>query len=183
MSATDDLLENNRAYAARFDAGDVPLPPARHVAVVACMDARLHVNAILGLRVGDAHVIRNAGGAVTDDTIRSLLISQRLLGTEEIILIHHTDCGMLTFSDDAVKAEVQRETGIRPTFALEAFSDLDEDVRQSIARVVASPLIPRKDSVRGFVYDVHTGALREVAAPRERELAGASGASNAATSG
>jgi carbonic anhydrase len=165
MSATDELLENNRSYAAEFAQGDVPLPPGRGLAVVACMDARLHINDILGLEVGDAHVIRNAGGAVTDDAIRSLLISQRLLGTREIILIHHTDCGMLTFTDDGVKAQVQAETGIRPAFALEAFPDLDEDVRQSIARIRASPLIPHRDSVRGFVYDVQTGLLREVTVP------------------
>ena len=173
MSVTDELLKNNQHYAARFDKGDVPLPPARGVAVVACMDARLHVSEILGLEVGDAHVIRNAGGAVTDDAIRSLLISQRLLGTREIILIHHTDCGMLTFTDDGVKAQVQADTGIRPAFALEAFADLDEDVRQSIARIQASPLIPHRDSVRGFVYDVHTGALREVSPARDAQLAGA----------
>ncbi len=173
MSATDTLLDNNRSYAASFDKGDVPLPPGRGVAVVACMDARLHVNDILGLEVGDAHVIRNAGGVVTDDAIRSLLISQRLLGTREIILIHHTDCGMLTFTDDAVKAQVQADTGIRPAFALEAFPDLDEDVRQSIARIVASPLIPHRDSVRGFVYDVRTGQLREVLPHGDAQLAGA----------
>jgi len=162
MSATDELLENNRSYAAEFAHSDVPLPPGRGLAVVACMDARLHINDILGLEVGDAHVIRNAGGAVTDDAIRSLLISQRRLGTREIMLIHHTDCGMLTFTDDGVKAQVQAETGIRPAFSLEAFPDLDEDVRQSIARVKASPFIPNKDSVRGFVYEVETGKLREV---------------------
>jgi carbonic anhydrase len=128
------------------------------------MDARLHVSAILGLRVGDAHIIRNAGGAVTEDAIRSLLISQRLLGTTEIILMHHTGCGMLTFTDDGVKAQVQQETGVRPAFALEAFTDLDDDVRQSIARIKASPLLPHRDKVRGFVYDVDTGALREVSA-------------------
>jgi carbonic anhydrase len=175
MSATDDLLANNRSYADAFDKAEVPLPPARGVAVVACMDARLHVNKILGLEVGDAHVIRNAGGAVTDDAIRSLLISQRLLGTREVILIHHTDCGMLTFTDDGVKAQVQAETGIRPAFSLEAFSDLDEDVRQSIARIKASPLIPHTDSVRGFVYDVHSGELREVRAS-DAQLAGSGGA-------
>jgi carbonic anhydrase len=162
MSATDLLLTNNETYARAFDKGDLPLPPARGVAVVACMDARLHVSKILGLEIGDAHIIRNAGGAVTDDTIRSLLISQRLLGTEEVILIHHTDCGMLTFTDDAVKARVQEDTGIRPPFALEAFPDLDEDVRQSIARIETSPLIPHRTKVRGFVYDVRSGSLREV---------------------
>ncbi len=144
--------------------------PRRGVAVVACMDARLHVSEILGLARGDAHVIRNAGGVVTDDAMRSLLISQRLLGTREVMLIHHTGCGMLTFTDDDVKAQVQADTGIRPAFALEAFTDLDDDVRQSIARIQASPLIPYRDRVRGFVYDVETGALREVfpAPPRNQ---------------
>ncbi|HEY5318748.1 MAG TPA: carbonic anhydrase [Solirubrobacteraceae bacterium] len=163
MSATDDLLANNESYAAGFDKGDLPLPPGKKVAVVACMDARLNVYGALGLQEGDAHVIRNAGGVVTDDEIRSLAISQRLLGTEEIILIHHTDCGMLTFTDDAFKAQVQEDTGIKPEWAVEAFPDLDGDVRQSIARIKASPFIPRKDSVRGFVYEVESGRLREVA--------------------
>lgn len=169
MGATDEALRNNQAYAAAFDKGQLPLPPAKKLAVVACMDARLHVSKILGLNEGDAHVIRNAGGAVTDDAIRSLAISQRLLGTEEVILMHHTDCGMLTFTDDAVKGQIEKETGIRPAFALEAFSDLEDDVRQSIARVRASPFLPRKDRVRGFVYDVKTGRLNEVA---ERVSAG-----------
>jgi len=164
MSVTDDLVRNNQSYAGSFKKGDLPLPPARHVAVVACMDARLDVHKILGLQEGDAHVIRNAGGAVTDDAIRSLAISQRLLGTNEIILIHHTDCGMLTFKDDDVKKQIEKETGIRPAFALEAFADLDQDVKQSIARIKASPFIPNKASVRGFVYDVRTGKLNEVAA-------------------
>ena len=150
-----------------FDAEDLPAAPARKLAVIACMDARLHPEKILGLEIGDAHVIRNAGGVVTDDAIRSLLISQRLLGTEEIILIHHTDCGMLTFSDDAVKRDIEKETGVRPPFALEAFADLEEDVRQSIRRIHASPFIARKESIRGFVYDVRTGALNEVSADRE----------------
>ena len=162
MSITDELLQNNAAYAESFEKGDLPLPPARGVAVVACMDARLDVHKILGLEEGDAHVIRNAGGVITDDEIRSLTISQRLLGTGEIILIHHTDCGMLTFTDDEVKRQIQEETGIKPEFALESFTDLDEDVRQSIARIKASPFIPNKDSVRGFVYEVETGRLREV---------------------
>ena len=162
MSVTDELVANNQAYAADFDKGDLPLPPGRKVAVVACMDARLNPYGILGLHEGDAHVIRNAGGVVTDDEIRSLAISQRLLGTEEIILIHHTDCGMLTFSDDDVKTQIAEETGIRPHFAFEAFDDLDEDVRQSIARIQASPFVPHKDAVRGFVYAVETGKLREV---------------------
>jgi carbonic anhydrase len=162
MSTTDELLRNAEAYAAGFDKGDLPLPPARKVAVLACMDARLNPYGILGLHEGDAHVIRNAGGVVTDDEIRSLAISQRLLGTEEIILIHHTDCGMLTFTDDDFKRSIQDDVGIKPEWAAEAFGDLEEDVRQSVARIKASPFIPRKDSVRGFVYDVQTGRLREV---------------------
>ena len=162
MSATDQALRNNQAYSQAFDKGQLPLPPAKKLAVVACMDARLHVSKILGLNEGDAHVIRNAGGAITDDAIRSLAISQRLLGTEEVILIHHTDCGMLTFTDDAVKSQIQEETGIRPAFALEAFSNLEDDVRQSIARIKASPFVPKKDRVRGFIYDVTTGRLNEV---------------------
>ncbi len=162
MSHTDELLANNEAYAASFDKGDLPLPPGAKVAVVACMDARLNVYGALGLKEGDAHVIRNAGGVVTDDEIRSLAISQRLLGTEEIILIHHTDCGMLTFTDDDFKQSIQADTGIKPEWAAEAFSDLDTDVRQSIARIKASPFIPRKDSVRGFIYEVESGKLREV---------------------
>jgi carbonic anhydrase len=162
MSVTDQLLQNNAAYAEAFDKSDLPLPPGKHVAVVACMDARLNMYGMLGLREGDAHVIRNAGGVITDDEIRSLAISQRLLGTREIILIHHTDCGMLTFTDDELKQQIQEEVGIKPEFALEAFSDLEEDVRQSIRRVQASPFIPHKDSVRGFIYEVETGRLREV---------------------
>ena len=162
MSATDDLLRNNEEYARGFDKADLPLPPAKGVAVVACMDARLNVYGMLGLQEGDAHVIQNAGGVITDDEIRSLVISQRLLGTREIVLIHHTDCGMLTFTDDAVKDQIQADTGIRPEFALESFSDLEGDVRQSMARIQASPFIPHKDAVRGFVYEVETGRLREV---------------------
>jgi carbonic anhydrase len=162
MSATDELLKNNEAYAADFGKGDLPLPPAKGLAVVACMDARLDVHKILGLAEGDAHVIRNAGGVVTDDQIRSLAISQRLLGTTEIVLIHHTDCGMLTFTDDDFRRQIQAETGVKPEWAAEAFDDLDEDVRQSIARIQASPFIPSKDSVRGFVYEVESGRLREV---------------------
>src|ERR1700734_1186025 len=160
MSATDQYLRNNAAYTEGV-AGPLPLPPSQHVAVVACMDARLNVYAILGLKDGEAHVIRNAGGVITDDEIRSLAISQRLLGTNEIILIHHTDCGMLTFTDDAFKAAIQADTGVRPPFALEAFPELDDDVRQSIARIKASPFLPHKD-VRGFVYEVEKGTLREV---------------------
>ncbi len=162
MSPTDEFLQNNEAYAAGFSKGDLPMPPGAKVAVVACMDARLNVYGMLGLQEGDAHVIRNAGGVVTDDEIRSLAISQRLLGTEEIILIHHTDCGMLTFKDDEFKAAIEQDTGIKPEWAAEAFSDLDADVRQSIARIKASPFVPRTDSIRGFVYEVETGRLREV---------------------
>jgi carbonic anhydrase len=161
VSVTDELLANNAEYAAAFS-GPLPLPPAKHVAVVACMDARLDVYRILGLKEGEAHVIRNAGGVITDDEIRSLAISQRLLGTQEIILIHHTDCGMLTFTDDEFKKSIQDETGIKPAWAAEAFPDLDEDVRQSIARIKTSPFIPNKDAVRGFVFDVGTGKLNEV---------------------
>jgi carbonic anhydrase len=163
MAVTNDLLRNNERYAEVFNAGDLPLPPAKKLAVVACMDARLDIHKILGLQEGDAHVIRNAGGAVTDDAIRSLTISQRLLGTEEIVLIHHTDCGMLTFADDDVKGQIQQDTGLRPPFSLEAFDDLEEDVRQSIARIKRSPFVPMKDSIRGFIYEVETGRLREVA--------------------
>ena len=162
MSTTDDLLRNAQAYADSFDKGDLPLPPSRKVAVLACMDARLDPNAVLGLQEGDAHVIRNAGGVVTDDAIRSLAISQRLLGTEEVVLIHHTGCGMLIFNDDEFKRSIQDEVGIKPTWSAESFGDLEEDVRQSVARIRASPFIPRKDSIRGFVYEVETGRLREV---------------------
>ena len=162
MSVTDDLLRNNEAYAEAFDKGDLPLPPGKGVAVVACMDARLNVYGMLGLQEGDAHVIRNAGGVITDDEIRSLTISQRLLGTREIILIHHTDCGMLTFSDDELKQQIQDDVSVKPHFSMESFSDLEEDVRQSVARIQASPFIPHTESVRGFIYEVETGRLREV---------------------
>jgi carbonic anhydrase len=162
MSTTDDLLRNAQAYADSFDKGDLPLAPARKVAVLACMDARLDPNAVLGLQEGDAHVIRNAGGVVTDDAIRSLAVSQRLLGTEEVVVIHHTGCGMLTLNDDEFKRSIQEEVGIKPTWSAESFGDLDEDVHQSVARIRASPFIPRKDSIRGFVYEVETGRLREV---------------------
>jgi carbonic anhydrase len=161
MSVTDELLANNQRYAETFS-GPLPPPPGRGVAVIACMDARLNVYAILGLAEGEAHVIRNAGGVVTDDEIRSLAISQRLLGTREIILIHHTDCGMLTFTDDDFKATIQADTGIKPPWAVEAFTDLDTDVRQSMARIKASPFVPYTDAVRGFVFDVATGKLNEV---------------------
>jgi carbonic anhydrase len=162
MTSTDTFVTNSEHYAASFDKGDLPLPPASKVAVVACMDARLNPYGVLGLTEGDAHIIRNAGGVVTDDVIRSVTISQRLLGTNEVVLIHHTDCGMLTFHDDEVKAQIEADTGIRPPFALEAFPDLEGDIRQSIARIKASPYIPHKDSVRGFIYEVETGRLVEV---------------------
>jgi carbonic anhydrase len=162
MSVTDDLLANAARYASAFDKGDLPLPPARGVAVVACMDARLNPYGLLGLAEGDAHVIRNAGGVITADQLRSLAISQRLLGTTEIVLIHHTDCGMVTFTDDDFKASIEAEVGIKPPWAAEAFADVDADVRQSIQRVLSDPFIPVKDSVRGFVYEVETGKLREV---------------------
>lgn len=162
MSVTDQLTENSRAYAATFDKGDLALPPALGVAVVACMDARLNVYGILGLSEGDAHVIRNAGGVVTADERRSLAISQHLLGTREVILIHHTDCGMLTFTDDGFKQQLEDEVGIRPDWAAEAFPELDANVRQSVRRIKADPFIPHTDQVRGFVYDVKTGELREV---------------------
>ena len=162
MTVTDDLLRNNAEFAKSFSRGDLPMPPGKALAVVACMDARLNVYALLGLEPGEAHVIRNAGGVVTEDVIRSLAISQHLLGTKEIILVHHTDCGMLTFTDDQVKADIEAATGLRPHFALEAFSDLERDIRQSIARIKASPFVPNKDSIRGFIYDEHSGALQEV---------------------
>jgi carbonic anhydrase len=161
MTATDDYLANNARYAEGFS-GPLPMPPSAHLAIVACMDARLNVYGMLGLGDGEAHVIRNAGGVVSDDAIRSLAISQRLLGTREIILIHHTDCGMLTFTDDAFKRSIQDDTGIKPSWPAEAFSDLDEDVRQSIARIKASPFLPHTGAVRGFVFDVATGKLNEV---------------------
>jgi carbonic anhydrase len=162
MSVIDELIGNASSYGDSFEKGDLPLPPAKRVAIVACMDARLNPYGLLGLREGDAHVIRNAGGVITDDEVRSLSISQRLLGTEEIMLIHHTDCGMLTFSDDDFRRQVQADTGIKPEWAAEAFNDLEEDIRQSIARIKASPFIPNKDHVRGFIYEVETGQLREV---------------------
>jgi carbonic anhydrase len=161
MTSTDELISNNSSYAASFERGELPLPPAKKVAVLACMDARLDPAKALGLEEGDAHVIRNAGGVATEDALRSLVISQRLLGTEEIILIHHTDCGMETFSDDAVKEQIRAETGLRPSFALEAFPKAEDDVKQTAARIEANPFIPRKN-IRGFMYEVETGRLREV---------------------
>lgn len=162
MSATDRLLENNAAYAEGFAHAGLPTPPAEKVAVVTCMDARVNPYGLLGLTEGDAHVIRNAGGVITDDAIRSLTISQRLLGTREILVIAHTDCGMLSFTDETLKSQIQADTGVRPSFAMETFSDLDQEVRQSIARIRSSPFVPHQDAVRGFVFDVETGRLREV---------------------
>ena len=162
MTTTDYVLKNNAKYAEGFDKADLPLPPALNMAVVACMDARLDTHKLLGIQEGDAHVIRNAGGVVTDDVLRSLVISQRLLGTREVVLIHHTDCGMLTFRDDDVKDAILADTGLRPAFAMEAFGDLEGDVRQSIARIKANPFVPVKDQIRGFVYDCATGRLNEV---------------------
>jgi carbonic anhydrase len=163
MSATNEFLAANQSYAENFTKGGKPMPPAKKIAVVACMDARIETGRLLGLEEGDAHVIRNAGGVVSDDVIRSLAISQRLLGTTEIVLIHHTDCGMLTFKDDDLKAQIEEDTGVRPSFAFEAFSDPEDDVRQSVRRIQSSPFVPHKDKVRGFVYDVETGRLNEVA--------------------
>ncbi|MBB1021200.1 carbonic anhydrase [Dietzia sp. E1] len=162
MTVTDELLEAAKAYQSDFDKGDLPMPPGRKVAVVACMDARLNPYGLLGLTEGDAHVIRNAGGVVTDDVLRSLTISQRLLGTEEIVLIHHTDCGMLTFRDDDFKDQIESDTGLRPRWAPESFPEPEADVRQSIARVESDPFLLHSTAVRGFVYDVSTGELREV---------------------
>jgi len=167
MSVTDELLKNAEAYAASFDKetqGELPMPPGKQIAVLACMDARLVPTRVLGLEEGDAHVIRTAGGVVTDGDIRSLAISQRLLGTREIVLIHHTDCGMLTFTDDAFKKDIHDETGLKPPWSPESFDDIDVDLKQSMARVKASPFLPHRDAVRGFVYDVKDGSLREVTA-------------------
>jgi carbonic anhydrase len=162
MTETDTLLQNNEAYASSFDKGDLPIPPARKLAVLACMDARLDPARVLGLEEGDAHVIRNAGGVVTDDALRSLAISQNLLGTEEIVLIHHTDCGMLTVTDEELADKIESETGSRPEWSGHTFTDLEGDVREGIERIRASPFVPRTDTVRGFVYEVETGRLREV---------------------
>jgi carbonic anhydrase len=164
MSVIDEIVDENLILASRFAEPALPLAhiPARHLAVVGCMDGRIDLLAILGLRTGDAHLIRNAGGVATDDVIRSLAVSQRLLGTRAVMLVHHTECGMLTFTDDALRAQIERETGIRPPFAFEAFSDLDVEVRQSVARLRMSPFLPHRDEVRGFVYDLRSGRLREV---------------------
>lgn len=161
-SVIDDLLAHNAAFAATFAAGSLRAAPHRRIAVLACMDARLDLPAVLGLRPGDAHVIRNAGGIATEDAIRSLVVSQRLLGSRAVMLVHHTDCGMLGLREDELKAQIEQETGVRPPFALEAFSDLEADVRQSLDRVRLSPYLPHRDQVRGFIYDVSSGLLREV---------------------
>ena len=163
MSAVDEFLANNAAYSRSFNPpSHLPMTPGKRVAVVACMDARLDVYRVLGLHRGHAHVIRNAGGVITDDVIRSLAISQRLLGSCEIMLIHHTDCKMVTFTDDEFKASILADTGIRPSWAAEAFTDPVEDVRQSLRRLRACPFLTRTESLRGFVYDVADGALREI---------------------
>ncbi len=162
MGQSDQLVANARSYAAKFEKGELPLAPARKVAVLACMDARLNPYGLLGLSEGDAHVIRNAGGVVSEDAIRSLAISQNLLGTEEIILIHHTGCGMLSFTDDEFAEKLEGETGERPDWNAHAFSDLEQDVRDGIARIKASPFIPHTDAIRGFIYEIETGNLREI---------------------
>jgi len=162
MSATDDLIAHAARHADGFALGDLARPPAKRVAVVACMDSRLHLEHLLGLRTGDAHMIRNAGGIVTDHELRALAMSQRKMGTAEIVIIQHTDCGALGFSDEAFRQELEAETGVRPTWPDAGFDDLEASVRGSVAAIEASPFIPHKESVRGFVYDVKTGALREV---------------------
>lgn len=161
MTVTIEYLENNVEYAKSFT-GPLPMPPSRQIAVVACMDARLNVYKLLGINDGEAHVIRNAGGVITDDEIRSLAISQRLLGTKEIVLIHHTDCGMLTFTDDEFKRAIHEETGIKPEWSPESFNDIAVDVKQSLKRVKRNPFLPHRDQVRGFIFDVATGLLAEV---------------------
>jgi carbonic anhydrase len=162
MDTIDTLLENNRAFAAGLSSRHLDVEPQRHLAIVTCMDSRLDVFAALGLDIGEAHVLRNAGGVITDDVIRSLAISQRRLGTREVMLIHHTNCGMQTITDDGFRRELQEDTGVAPSFAIESFDDIDEDVRQSIRRVRRCPFLPHVDVVRGFVYDVDTHQLREI---------------------
>lgn len=164
MGTIDELLAKNENFAAGLSERHLDVRPRLQLAIVTCMDSRLDVFAALGLGHGEAHVLRNAGGVITDDVIRSLAISQRLLGTREVMLIHHTDCGMEKISDDGFRTELQQETGVAPAFAIESFADVDADVRQSILRVRRSAFLPQRDSVRGFVYDVDTHRLREVAA-------------------
>ena len=161
-SAIDTYVNNNATYAAGFAKGHLPTRPARRIAIITCMDSRLDPAAALGLEDGDAHVIRNAGGVVTEDVIRSLIISQRLGGTREIMLIHHTNCGMLALEEGELQDAIEKETGLRPPFAMHGFADLDDDVRQSIARIDANPFVLHKDAIRGFVFEVETGRLREV---------------------
>ena len=164
MTVIDELLANNREFAGSLTERKLDLEPSRHLAIVACMDSRLDVFAALGLGDGEAHVLRNAGGVITDDVIRSLAVSQRRLGTREVMLIHHTDCGLEKITDDGFRAELEETTGVAPSFAIESFTDVEADVRQSIRRVRQSPFIPHRDAVRGFVYDVATHRLREVEA-------------------
>ncbi len=160
-SPIPDMLDAANRFPEKYEPYD-SASPVRHVAVVACMDARLDLFEMFGLRTGDSHLIRNAGGIVTDDVIRSLAISQRKLGTRSVVLVHHTNCGMQTFTDDELRNELLAETGYKPAWSPESFVDLDEDVRQSLRRVLASPFLPHKDDVRGFVFEVDSGALREV---------------------
>jgi len=162
MGVIDELLANNRDFAARVGERHLEVEPSSHLAIVTCMDSRLDVFAALGLGDGEAHVLRNAGGIITDDVIRSLALSQRKLGTREVMLIHHDDCGMQKITEDGFRAELHEATGVAPAFAIESFTDVEADVRQSILRVRRSPFLPHRDSVRGFVYDVDTHALREV---------------------
>ncbi len=162
MTKPDPILDSNRAWAKSQFGGALPIAPARQMAVVACMDSRMPIFPILGLKPGEAHVIRNAGGVVTDDVIRSLLLSQRLLGTREIVLVHHTDCGLMKISEDQMRAEIEQETGVSPRFAMEAFKDPFVDVRQSIRRLQRSPFLKHRDKIRGFVYEIETGMLKEV---------------------
>jgi carbonic anhydrase len=162
VNVIDDLITNNEAFAAGLPVQRLPIQPKRKLVIVTCMDSRLDVFAALGLREGDAHILRNAGGVITDDVIRSVAVSQRRLGTRSVMLIHHTDCGMQTLTDDGFRAELQEATGVAPAFAIESFTDLDADVRQSILRVRRSEFILHRESVRGFVYDVDTHRLREI---------------------
>ena len=162
MGNTEDFLRNNAAFAEHFDKGDLPLPPILPIAIVACMDARMNIGQLLGLSLGDAHIIRNAGGIVSDDVIRSLMISQRILGTREIMLIHHTNCGMMSFRDEELSDAVFEDTGVRPPFGAGTFADLEESVRNSIKKIKDSPFIPHTDAIRGFGYDIETGRLSEI---------------------
>jgi len=175
MGAIDELFENNQAFAGSQPEAELDVRPRRRLAIVTCMDSRLDVFQALGLKDGEAHILRNAGGVITDDVIRSLAVSQRRLGTREVMLIHHTDCGLLKLTDDGFRAELQEASGVAPPFAIESFSDLDADVRQSILRVRRSPFLPHRDAVRGFVYDVATHRLREIEAEDRNERAAGDG--------